>query len=76
MGLDSMTGSLLFEYVDRRIGKEFDINLNQGASQAASQGMSGVTNSLTSWGYTKQAFDYWAKKFRESLDRIHGVATK
>ncbi|HXX53161.1 MAG TPA: DUF3313 domain-containing protein [Thermodesulfovibrionales bacterium] len=76
MGLDSMTSSLLFEYVDRRIGKEFDINLNQGASQAASQGVSGMTNSLTSWGYTKQAFDYWAKKFRESLDRIHGVAAK
>jgi|GEM_PF-4635476 len=27
---------------------------------------------FTSWGYTKEAFDYWAHKFRKKLDEIHG----
>jgi len=58
------------------MGKEYDVALNQGAKEAEEQAVSGFTESLTSWGYTKQAFDYRAKKFRESLDQIHGVPTK
>jgi hypothetical protein len=27
---------------------------------------------FTTWGYTKEALDYWALLFREWLDRFHG----
>ncbi len=61
MGLDSMTNELLFEYVERRIGKKYNVDHPTDYFQA-----------YTTWGYTKLAFDYWAKKFRDRLDEIHG----
>ena len=75
MGLDSMTGNLLFEYVDRRIGKKYDIDLNKGVESAVTTGYSSYFKSFKEWGYTKQAFDYWAQKLRKKLDEIHGRQT-
>jgi hypothetical protein len=75
MGLDSTTGNLLFEYVDRRMGKKYNIDLDKGVESAVEKGYSSYFKSFTSWGYTKQAFDYWARKFRQRLDEIHGRQT-
>jgi len=72
MGVDSMTGNLLLEYVERRMGQKYDVDLNKGAESAVTTGYSNYFKSFTSWGYTKEAFDYWAQKFRKKLDEIHG----
>jgi len=60
-GLDSETLQPVFEYVDQRFGKKYDPE-NPGAYFQA----------YKEWGYVKDAFDYWAKKFRQRLDEIHG----
>ena len=60
-GIDSETLQLVFSYVDQRYGKKYDAE-NPGAYFEA----------YKEWGYVKQAFDYWAKKFRQRLDRNPG----
>ena len=60
-GLDSETLQLVFSYVDQRYGKKYDAE-NPGSYFEA----------YKEWGYVQQAFDYWAKKFRQRLDEIHG----
>lgn len=60
-GLDSETLRLVFALVDERYGKKYDVE-NPGSYFKA----------YSEWGYVKQAFDFWAKKFRDRLDVIHG----
>jgi hypothetical protein len=72
MGLDSMTNDVLFEYVERKIGKKYDVDMSEGAGKAVTKGYSNYFKSYTTWGYTKQAFDYWAQKLRQRLDEIPG----
>ena len=61
-GLDSETLQPVFEYVDQRFGKKYDPENPGSYFQAYKE-----------WGYVQQAFDYWAKKFRQRLDEIHGI---
>jgi Protein of unknown function (DUF3313) len=72
MGLDSVTNELVFEYVERRIGKKYDIDASKGAGEAVSTGVSTYMKAYTQWGYTKQAMDYWAQRLRQKFDEIHG----
>jgi hypothetical protein len=72
MGLDSMTTHLLWEYMDRRIGKKYDVDLNKGVTGAVTTGFKQYGEGFITWGYTKEAMDYWALLFRERLDVIHG----
>lgn len=72
MGLDSMTGTTLWEYVDRRIGKKYDVDLDEGVTGAVKKGFTNYGKAFTTWGYTKQAMDVWARRFRKALDEIHG----
>jgi hypothetical protein len=60
-GIDSETLQPVFSYVDQRYGKKYDAE-NPGSYFKA----------YTEWGYVKGAFDFWAKKFRDRLDEIHG----
>jgi hypothetical protein len=60
-GIDSETLQPVFSYVEARYGKKYDAE-NPGQYFKA----------YTDWGYVKDAFDYWAKKFRARLDEIHG----
>jgi hypothetical protein len=72
MGLDSVTNDLVFEYVERKIGKKYDIDTSKGAGHAVSTGVSTYMKAYTQWGYTRQAMDYWAQRLRQKLDEIHG----
>jgi len=74
MGLDGATGELLWEYQDRRIGKKYVIELSKGVVGATEKGFKEYGKGFTTWGYTKEALDYWALLFREWLDRFHGKA--
>lgn len=60
-GIDSDTLLPVFAYMEQRYGKKYDAE-NPGSYFKA----------YSEWGYVKQAFDYWAKKFRTRLDEIHG----
>lgn len=73
-GLDGITGDVVFAYVERRIGKKYDVDMSKGAGQAVVHGYGEYFKSFTTWGYAKGAMDYWAKKFRARLDEIHGVS--
>ncbi len=60
-GIDSATLQPVFAYVEQRFGKKYD-------AEKPTQ----YLKAYTEWGYVKDAFDYWAKKFRGRLDEIHG----
>jgi hypothetical protein len=66
-GMDSETLQPVFSYMEQRFGKKYDAEKPTGYFKA-----------YTEWGYVKDAFDYWAKKFRGRLDEIQGqkVAAK
>ena len=70
---DSRSNELLAAYVDRRVGKKYDGDMNEGVSAAVSQGVDSYTKAYSTWGYTQQAFDYWAQKLRRRLDEAHRV---
>ncbi|MFC1821137.1 DUF3313 domain-containing protein [Thermodesulfobacteriota bacterium] len=74
--LDSRTNEQLVAYVERRIGKKYNIYLKEGAGEAVKKGASSYFKAYTTWGYVKEAFDYWAKKIRRKLDEVHGKAHK
>lgn len=60
-GMDSLTLQPVFSYVEQRYGKKYDPN-NPTA----------YFDAYSSWGYVKNNFDYWAKKFRTRMDEAHG----
>lgn len=72
MAIDSMSNEVLVGYVERRIGKKYDVNLDKGVGKAVTEGYGSYFKSFTSWGYAQKAFDYWAAKLRQRLDIIHG----
>ena len=70
--LDSRTHAVLAAYVDRQVGKKFDIDLSQGATPAIQKGVSSYTKAYSTWAYAEAAFDYWAGLLRKRLDEAHG----
>lgn len=70
--LDSVTNEQLGAYVERRIGKKYNIDMSDGAGSAVAKGFSSYGKAYTTWGYAKDAFDYWARKLRKRLDEAHG----
>jgi len=60
-GIDSVTLQQVFAYTEERYGKKYD-----------AEDPGSYFKAYTEWGYVKQAFDFWAKKFRTRLDKIHG----
>jgi hypothetical protein len=71
-GLDSMTLEQVFAYVEKKFPKKYDVDTSEGAGKAITKGYGQYFKSYKAWAYTKDAFDYWAKKFRTRLDEIHG----
>jgi Protein of unknown function (DUF3313) len=55
--IDSVTLHPVCGYVEERFPKKYDIDTTEGVGKAVI--------------YTKDAFDYWAKKFRARLDEIN-----
>lgn len=62
---DKGTGCRIFRTT---LGEKFDVQLEEGASKAASKGIASYIKAYSEWGYVKQAFDYWAHKLRARLD--------
>jgi hypothetical protein len=71
-GLDSVTLEPVFSYVEQRFPKKYDVDTSEGAGKAIEKGYGQYFKSYKAWAYTKDAFDYWAKKFRQRLDEVHG----
>jgi hypothetical protein len=69
---DSRNNELLATYVDKRVGKKYDVDLNPGIGEAVSKGVDSYSKAYSTWGYAQQAFDYWAQKLRRRLDEAHG----
>ena len=70
--LDSRTNQVLAAYVDREIGKKYDIDLSQGVVSGVEQGVSSYTKAYSTWAYAEAAFDDWAGRLRKRLDEAHG----
>ena len=68
--LDSVSSKQVAAYIETRIGKKYDWG------KGVSKGMSAYTKAYSTWAYTKQSFDHWAKLIRERLDRAHGIELK
>ena len=60
--LDSVSNKQVAAYIETRIGKKYYW------SKGIATGVSSYTKAYSTWAYTKQAFDYWAKLLRERLD--------
>jgi hypothetical protein len=67
-----MTLEPVFSYVEQRYPKKYDVDTSEGAGKAITKGYGQYFKSYKAWAYTKDAFDYWAKKFRQRLDEAHG----
>ncbi|MGB5733646.1 MAG: DUF3313 domain-containing protein [Thiohalocapsa sp.] len=72
--LDSMSGDQVAAFVETRVGKKYDIDLDDGIDGAVKKGVGGYAKAYSSWAYTKQAMDAWAELVRERLDAAHGAA--
>ncbi|MFO1372304.1 MAG: DUF3313 domain-containing protein [Candidatus Competibacteraceae bacterium] len=72
---DSRSNELLAAYVDKRVGKKYDVDMKEGVGSAVSKGVDSYSRAYSTWGYAQQAFDYWAQKLRRRLDEAHGVKT-
>ncbi len=70
--LDSRTNQVLAAYVDREIGKKYDIDLSQGVVSGVEKGVSSYTGAYSTWAYAEAAFDAWANRLRQRLDEAHG----
>ena len=70
--LDSRTNQVVAAYVDRQIGKKYDIDMSEGVGTAVEKGVSSYTKAYSTWAYAEAAFDYWAGLLRKRLDEAHG----
>jgi hypothetical protein len=73
--LDSITNEQLLAFVDRKIGKKYNVDLKEGPVNAVETAAESYAYSYTTWKYTKEAFDFWAQALRKRLDEAHGVQT-
>lgn len=74
--LDGATGQVVAEFTDTEMGRKYVAELDKGVPNAAEQWANGYIHSFTTWGYAKDAFDRWAKWFRESFDHLRGAQAK
>lgn len=70
--IDSQTNQVVAAYVDRKVGKKYDIDLSQGVGSAVEKGFSSYSKAYSTWAYAQAAFDYWAGLLRKRLDEAHG----
>jgi len=64
--LDSVSGDQIAAYVETEIPKKY--NWTHGLSK----GVTSYTDAYSTWAYTKEAMDIWAKHVRERMDAVHG----
>jgi len=70
--LDSKRSKQVAAYIETRIGKKHDIDLNDGVSSAVEKGFGSYFKAYSTWAYTKQAMDHWAQFIHHRLDAAHG----
>jgi len=71
--LDRTTNEQLLAFVDRKIGKKYNVDLKEGPVNAVETAAESYAYSYTTWKYTKEAFDFWAQTLRKRLDEAHRV---
>jgi hypothetical protein len=64
--LDSVSNEQVGAYIETRVGKKYYW------TEGIATGVDQYTKAYSTWDYTKQAFDYWAKLLRERLDAARG----
>ncbi|MCP4687325.1 MAG: DUF3313 domain-containing protein, partial [Desulfobacterales bacterium] len=72
--LDSMTSERLAAYVETKIGDKYKFDFEKKLGEAAKESLASYGKAYTTWGYVKQAFDYWAKKIHDRWEEIQGRA--
>jgi len=68
--LDGQTNQVVAQFVDDRAGQKVVLDASGGVSGAVSTGVSNYADSFKTWGYAKEAFDHWAVRLRNALDRL------
>jgi len=71
--LDGQTNRVVGQFVDNQAGRKFVVDTSGGLGGAIDTGVGNYLHAYSTWGYAKQAFDYWAKRFRSALDRLGGM---
>ena len=62
--MDSDSSKQLAAYIETRVGKKYYW------TKGVATGVSQYTKAYSTWAYTKDAMDYWAKLIRERLDTV------
>jgi len=70
--IDSQTNRVIGEYADTRFGQQYVLDLNKGVTGMVEANATSFYSSMSKWSYVDQAFDGWAKLFRQRLDQAHG----
>lgn len=70
--LDSVSSKQVAAYIETRIGKKYNIDLDEGVGKAVQKGFGSYFKAYSTWAYTKQSMDHWAQLIRERLDAAHG----
>ena len=63
--LDSLMGKQVAAFVERHISKKYTWN------KGVEKGVTDYIHAYSTWAYTKEAMDQWAKRIRVRLDEIH-----
>lgn len=66
--MDSMSNKQLAALIETQVAKKY--NWTEGVQQ----GVTDYLRAYTTWAYTKQAMDHWAKMLRARMDTVHGKA--
>lgn len=66
--LDSQSNQQVAAYIEREIGLKY--HWTEGVKTAATD----YLKAYSTWAFTKQAMDHWAKTIRTRLDKAHGIA--
>ena len=66
--LDSVSSQQVAAYIETRVGKKYHW------TKGVKTGVSDYMKAYSTWEYTKQSFDVWAKLIRERLDAAHAEA--
>ncbi len=63
--LDSTTNKQVAAYIETRIGKKYVWD------KGITKGVTHYLDAYSTWDYTKEAMDHWAKQLRKRVDELH-----
>lgn len=68
--LDSVSSRQVAAYIETRVGKKYTW------TEGVEKGVGDYLKAYTTWAYTQQSMDAWAKLMRTRLDAVHGKVAK